>query len=80
MVLVGVGQDDAQDVVGVLFDEGRIGHDDLDARRGQVPEGDADVDHDPFARMGRAVAVEIEVHADLVRPAERQEDEFVLTR
>ena len=54
---------------------GRI---DLDARRRLVAEGDAEVDDDPLASVRRAEAVEIEVHADLVRPAERQEDEFVV--
>ncbi len=77
VVLVGVGQDDAEDVLGVLLDEGRVGQDDLDARRGLVAEGHAQVDHDPLAGVGRAVAVEVEVHADLVRAAQRQEDEFV---
>ncbi len=51
MVLVGVGQHDAEDVVGVLLDEGRVGQDDLDARRGLVAEGHAQVDHDPLARV-----------------------------
>ena len=78
VVLVGVGQHDAQDVVGVLLDEGRVGQDDLDARRGLVAEGHAEIDHDPLAVVRRAEAVEVEVHADLVRPAERQEDEFVV--
>ena len=55
-----------------------IGQDDLDAGRGLVAEGHAQVDHDPLAGVGRAEAVQVEVHADLVRPAERQEDEFVV--
>ena len=55
-----------------------VGQDDLDARRGLVAEGHAEIDHDPLAGVRRAEAVEIEVHADLVRPAERQEDELVV--
>ena len=48
---------------------GRIGHDDLHPRRGQIAEGDAEIDHDPLARMRRTVAVKVEVHPDLVRTA-----------
>ena len=77
VILMRVGQDDAEDVVGMLFDEARVGHDDLDARRGRVAESHAEIDHDPLPRMGRTVAVEIEVHPDLVRPAEGEEHEFV---
>jgi hypothetical protein len=55
-----------------------IRQDDLDAGRRLVAEGHAQVDHDPLAIVGRAKAVQVEVHADLVRPAQRQEDEFVV--
>ena len=77
MVLMSMGQDDAEDVVSVLLDELRVGQDDVDARRRLVAEGHADVDDDPLAVVRRAKAVAVEVHADLVRPAKRQEDEFV---
>ena len=43
-------------------------------------EGDAEIDDDPGAVVGRAVAVEAEIHADLADAAERQEDQFVATR
>jgi hypothetical protein len=55
---------------------GRQDH--LDARRRLVAERHAQVDDDPLPVVRRPVAVEVEVHADLVRPAERQEDEFVV--
>ena len=74
MVLVGVGQHDAQKVGAAFLDEGRIGHHDLDAGHGVVGEADAEVDHQPLAGM----AVEIEVHADLARAAQREEEELVL--
>ena len=41
-----------------------------------VGKGHAAVDDDPFAAIGRAVAVEREVHADLADAAERHEDQF----
>ena len=55
----------------------RIGEDDLHARRGLIAESDAQIDDDPLAILRRPVAVEVEVHADLVGPAERQKDQFV---
>src|SRR5690606_2425293 len=68
-------QDDAEDLL--ALQEAGVRHDHVDARRRLVAEGHADVDHDPLAVGRRPVAVQIEVHADLVRPAQRQEDELV---
>ena len=45
---------------------------------GLAPEQHAAIHHDPFALVGRAVAVGVEIHADLAGAAERQEDEFVV--
>ncbi|MNX80295.1 hypothetical protein D3C86_1119500 [compost metagenome] len=76
VVLMGVRQHDAQDVL--AFQEGGIGHDHVHAGRGGIAEGHADVDENPFAVMRRAKAIGVEVHTDLVRAAQRQEDEFVV--
>ena len=73
MVLMAVGEDDAEQVVAPLLDEGEVGQDQLDARIGRVGEGHAEIDHDPFA----LAAVEIDVHADLARAAEREEEQFL---
>ena len=73
MVLMPVRQDDAEQVVAPLLDEGGVGQDQVDAGILMVGEGDAEIDHHPFA----LAAVEIDVHADLVRAAEREEKEFV---
>ena len=45
-----------------------------------APEQHAAIDDDPFAVVRRAEAIGVEIHADLARPAERQEDQFVVTR
>src|SRR6185295_2699363 len=74
MVLVGMSDDDADEVLAALLDESRIGHHDLDARRAVVAEGDAEIDHQPLAGM----AVEVEVHADLARAAQREEQQLVV--
>ncbi len=76
MVLMRVGQDDAADRL--AFQEGGIWHDHIDAGRRQVAEGHAHIDHDPLAVRLGAVAVQIQVHTDFARPAQRQEDEFVV--
>ena len=68
---------DAEDVLGDALGEFGVGQDDLDAGRRLVAEGDPQVDHDPLAGVRRTEAIEVEVHADLVRPAERQEDELI---
>src|SRR5690606_27967018 len=60
------------------FGEPDVGEDEIDARRfGRIPERDAAIDHDPFAMLRRAVAVEPEIHPDLADAAEWQEDKFV---
>jgi hypothetical protein len=74
MVLVGMGEDQAAQALAPLGDEARIGQDDLDPGQGLVGEAEAEVDHHPLA----AVAVEVEVHADLAGPAERHEEERVV--
>ena len=68
-----MGQDQAGELLPARLDEGRIGHQHVEAADPVVGEGDAEVDHQPCA----GVAVEIKVHADLAGPAERQEDQLV---
>ena len=72
MVLVAMGEDDPEQILAPLLDEGQIGQDQLDARIGWIGKGHAEIDHHPFA----VAAIEIDVHADLARAAEREEKEF----
>ena len=72
MVLVAVGEDDPGELVLLLLDELQLGQDQVDARVIGVGEGQPEVDHQPLA----AAAVEVDVHADLARPAERAEQEL----
>ena len=69
MVLVRVGDDQADQGVPPLGDEGRIGHHDLNLGVLVAPEAYAAVNGQVFA----AAAVKVEVHADLARPAQGQE-------
>ena len=73
MVLMGVGGDNPQQAVAVFDDEGRVCDHDIDAGLRIVAKGDAAIDDQPLA----AIAVEVEVHADLAGAAERQEIERV---
>ncbi len=78
VILVGVGDDDAEEVDAFLLEVADIGEDQIDAGQIGMGEGDAEIDRQPDAVMAGAEAVEAEVHADLADPAERQEDQFVL--
>src|SRR4051812_9628653 len=73
MVLVTMGQDDPREPFLLFLDELEIGQDQVDPRIARVGEGQAEVDHDPLP----AAAVEIDVHADLARSAERAEQELL---
>ena len=78
MVLVRMGDDDADKVLLDLFDKSDVGKDEIDAGQFVAGEGDADIDQQPFAPFGWAEAVEGAVHADLAEAAKRREDQFVL--
>ena len=77
MVFVGMGQDHADQIVPTLLDEARVGHDEINARRCQIAEGHAAIDDDPGLLSLRPIAVEIEIHADFIGSAERQEIEAI---
>ncbi len=76
MILMRVGEQQADDVVPLLLEEAYVGKDDIDAGLGVAAEGDAHVDDEPFARAAAPIAIEIQVHPDLAHAAERQEDEI----
>src|ERR1700736_5763826 len=78
MVLVRVGEHDADEVCPFLDEEAHVRHDQVDA--GQqlfAAEGDAEVDREPGAPALRAEAVDREVHPDLAHAAERRKYQFV---
>ena len=73
VVLVRVGQDNAQKVPRALLDEVEIREHQIDAGIFTARKGHAEVNHQPFA----FAAVEIDVHANLARSAERKEQQFL---
>ena len=79
MVLMGVGQHDADEIFSLLDQVADVRIDEIDA--GQVLfAGDrhAEVDRQPGSAALGAEPVDAEVHADLAHPAERREDELVV--
>ncbi len=74
VILMAVRDDDAEQVVDPVLDEGQIGQDHVDAGILRIGEGDAEIDHHPLA----LAAVQVDVHADFAGAAKATEKEFVL--
>ncbi|MNP79261.1 hypothetical protein D3C76_1770570 [compost metagenome] len=73
MILMRMGDVDRLDPVAVLLEPGDIGHDQVDPRRAfHVAEGHAQIDDDQPLASRLAIAVDIGVHADFARAAQRQ--------
>src|SRR5271155_5590365 len=72
-----VGDDDADQILFRLLDEGEVRHDEIDAGQVLAGEGDAEVNHQPLASVRRPIAVKGAIHADLAQAAERGEHELV---
>ena len=71
MILMAVRQDDPCEPLLLVLDELEVGEDKFNARIAGIGKGQPEVDHDPLA----ATTVEVDVHADLARAAERAEND-----
>ena len=69
VIFMRVGKDEAEQVIDMVLDVTRVGHDEVYARRAVIAEGDTEIDHDPLPRLGGAMPVEIEIHTYLAGPA-----------
>ena len=81
MVFMGMGQDEADQVLAFLFQEADVRHDGIDA--GQmllIAKGHAEVDREPGPLMTVAEAIDRQVHADLADAAERRKGQFIGSR
>ena len=78
VVFVGVGDDDADEVLLHLLDEADIRHDEVDAGQVVAGERDAEIDHQPLAPLRRPIAVERAIHPDFAEPSERREHELAV--
>ena len=78
MILMGVGDDDALEVLFLLGDVTDVGQHEIDTRKIETGKGHAAIHHDPFALACRPVAVKRQIHPDFTHAAERHKDQFVL--
>ncbi len=79
VIFMRMRQHNAADVLFQLREVADVRHDEIDA--GIWPflaEQHAAIDDDPFAVVGRAIAVGVEVHADFARAAEGEQNQLVL--
>ena len=74
MVLVRVSDDKAHQFVSTIGDVGWIRHHHIDLGMCRAAKADTAVHRQPFA----VAAVQVEVHADLACPAQRQEGEITV--
>ena len=81
MVLMGVRQHQAHQVLALLLQEADVGHDQIDARQMLlVAKGDAEIDREPGPLVAVAEPVDRQVHADLADAAERRKGQFIRPR
>src|SRR3546814_10880534 len=73
MILMPMRENDAEQIVATLLNESQIGKDQVDAGIAWIGKGKAQIYHDPFS-LG---SIEIDIHANLSRPAEGQEKQFI---
>ncbi len=76
VILMRVGDDEADEVALDGLHEGEVGHDEIDAGRLVAGEGQAEIDHQPFAPSRRAEAVKGAVHADFAQAAQGDKHEL----
>ena len=77
VVLMRVGDDDADQILLCLLDKAQIRHDEIDAGHLLARKGDAKVNHQPLASVRRPITVKGAIHADLAQAAERGEHELI---
>jgi hypothetical protein len=76
VVFVGMGNDQADEVVLTIGDEAGVGHHHLDLGQFAAAEADAAIHRQPFFASCLAPAIQVKVHADFARPAQGQEGQF----
>jgi len=76
MILMRMGQNKPAQIFDTLLNKGRIRHDHINARGSLITKGDATIHHQPFFIM----SIQVQIHPDLARAAQRQEQELIRTR
>src|SRR6266404_1878531 len=81
MVLMGVGEDEPDQILALLFEKADVGHDEIDTRQMfLVAKGYAEIDRKPGALVAIAKPVDRQVHADLTDAPERRKGQFIRSR
>ncbi len=81
MILMRMGQNDADEVLLLGFQEADIRHDEIDARQSfLVAERHAAIDHEPVTALALRQSVDRQVHADFADTAKRCENQFIRRR
>ena len=78
MVLMGMGNDDALQVLALVGEEADVWQHQVDTRQVRTGKCHPAVNHDPLALAWYSVAIEGEVHADFAHPTEGEEHQFFL--
>src|SRR5437868_10745669 len=76
MVFVRVREHKPDEIAPLLYQEGDVRHDQVDAGQVLAGERHAEIDREPRALAAVAEAVEREIHPDLADAAERREQEL----
>ena len=74
MIFMGMGQDNRFQLFRAGFDKPQIWQNHINAWHGVIRKADAKIDHQPAP----LIMIKIGVHADLARPAKRQENQIIL--
>src|SRR5262252_5485833 len=77
MILVRMGQHQAEEIVPFFHEIANVRHDEIDAGQRLVGKSNAKIDRDPLPALLVAEAINREIHADLAGAAERREHEFI---
>ncbi len=75
MVFMTMRQYQCQQVFTLLFNKAGICRNQVNARRIRLAECHAQIDHNPVARTGAAIAVKIAIHPNLARAAQGQKNQ-----
>lgn len=73
MVFMCMGNDQRGDIFPARFQKGRVGQENINARKTVIGKTDSAINRQPFA----ACAVDIEIDPELLGPAQRDKIEFV---
>ena len=79
MILMPMGDDEAEQIFANGFEKANIGQNKFYARQIRPGKANAQINQNPFSFCFRAKAVKRGIHADFAKPTEGREHQFILT-